>query len=392
MTVGHQVSDNLHNVTTGCGPSKTGQYWEKSWSGADSPPGSNDRKTDHPYTCNIMKGDSPLIEWSFKHNPSVRYTGTISSCFGGPPAVMVPWDSNDDLKLMGKLSSKIRKNDFNGDAFIAEGRQTLALLTSTASRLAGFLESVRHGNVYKAASYLGGPRRSTGKSKIVNTLKRELTPNGKSTGSLQNAILEVQYGWRPLLQDAHSFGTALAAIYEKTPIQNYRVRRKKSLSGIYVGSGGVNYNIHVTKTVWLKVTVTSEPGTRQILHMNDPLAAAWELTPWSFIADWFIPIGSYLQAVNLSRELQISHRLTSEKVTYDALVSNGGDNYIIYDGSGYRSSTMSFKRTLGGTYQLADVPVPSLKPLSKVFSPEHTLNAFALLTSKSSAFNKTLKF
>jgi hypothetical protein len=30
----------------------------------------------------------------------------------------------------------------------------------------------------------------------------------------------------------------------------------------------------------------------------DPLSVAWELLPWSFVVDWFIPIGSYLDLVN----------------------------------------------------------------------------------------------
>lgn len=410
MTSGVYIDDQRHFDPNGCGGSLIGNYFKREWSGSDDISTGPKRVYDHPYVMTVVNKSNPVINWNYMwhYNETHRvYPGSIESCFGGPPLLSVPWDNNDELKLIGKLSNKIRQNGFNGDAFLAEGHQTLNLLASTANRLAGFLENVRHGNLYKAANYLGGPRVAKagrvrqGKSrtlaqlqtsKIYNTLKKELTPNGKSTGSLANAILEVQYGWRPLLGDAHEFGTALAAIIHKIPVSTYRVRRMVGVSDSELESGGINFNVRSTKTVWLKVIVSEPPGSRQILHMNDPLAAAWELTPWSFIADWFIPIGSYLSALNAQRELQIKSICRSELLKQQGLVANGGTNYKLENTSGYFYKYVRFERSLPTLATLMDVPLPALKPISKALSPEHCLNAFALLHSKSNAFGKSLKF
>jgi hypothetical protein len=39
-------------------------------------------------------------------------------------------------------------------------------------------------------------------------------------------------------------------------------------------------------------------GVARQLGLLDPLSVAWELLPWSFVIDWFIPIGAYLDVLN----------------------------------------------------------------------------------------------
>jgi len=392
MTIGSQISDNRTNVTGNCGPALVGSYFSKTWNGADAIDEA-DRLNPHPYSCTIISSYNPEIRWrSFdQRNTLPWFTGSVASCFGGAPMVSVPWDGNDELKLIGKLSNKIRGNDFNGDAFLAESHQTLALLSSTARRLGGFLEALRHGNLYRASKYLGGPSKSVG-SKVLKSLKRELTPNGQSTGTLANAILEVQYGWRPLLQDAHSFGEALGHIYTKIPIQTYRVQRKVQ-ENTDTSGGGITFNARATKLVRLIVTISQQPASSTILHMNDPLAAAWEFTPWSFIADWFIPIGAYLAALNAYRELNLKSIVRTEVVTFSSNIKTVEPNYVASGYEDYFLKTKTINRTLPSVSQNpSNIPLPAFKPLGKIFSPEHCLNAFALLHGSASQFNKSLKF
>lgn len=389
MTTGNQISNGMSYPVLGCGPAGVGTYFSKTWNGTDAI-NDADRRNPHPYSCTISSSESPQIQW--RNLPSGTWnTGTIQSCFGSVTATN-PWTSNDDLKLLNKLSLKIRGNDFNGDAFIAEGHQTLALLTDTAHRLAGFLENVRHGNLYRASKYLGGPQIAKG-SKILNTLKKELTPNGKSTGSLANAILEVQYGWRPLLQDAHSFGEALGGLLTKIPVQSYRVTRKVAVNERKVAAGSVQFDTRYTKFVRLIVTVEQDPATRSILHMNDPLAAAWELTPWSFIADWFLPIGDYLSGLNLYRECRLKSIVRTEVTESLIRCNNGGSDYELKGHQAFFSKVKNVNRTLPSVSSNPNnIPLPSFKALDKVFSPEHVLNGIALLQGSSSRFNNTLKF
>lgn len=43
---------------------------------------------------------------------------------------------------------------------------------------------------------------------------------------------------------------------------------------------------------------SSSLSTLQQLGVTNPLLLAWELVPYSFIADWFIPVGDYLQSLD----------------------------------------------------------------------------------------------
>ncbi len=40
-------------------------------------------------------------------------------------------------------------------------------------------------------------------------------------------------------------------------------------------------------------------ATQRSLGLTDPYSVAWDLLPFSFIADWFIPIGTYLDNYNI---------------------------------------------------------------------------------------------
>lgn len=389
MTTGTQISDARTNVTGDCGPALVGSYFSRTWSGGDSPDG--DRTIPHAYNCTRYSSYNPEIRWRTKSPLGAWKTGSVVSCFGTENVPIINWTSNDELKLIGKASKKVRKNGFNGDAFIAEGHQMLSLISTTARRLAGFLDAVRDGNIYKAAHYLGGPSSRTGKNKIIRSLKRELTPNGKSTGSLANAILEVQYGWRPLLKDAHEFGTALGSILTKVPTQSYRVQRKL----VSEAELGVYHKFYClsTRRVRYIITVEEEPMTRQILHLNDPLAAAWELTPWSFVADWFLPISDYLEALNFYRELKIKQIVRTDVHTRRSLFK-GSTIEEILGGEQFFTKSVVIARTLPAitANPYSDIPIPQLKTLRQSLSPEHCLNGIALLMGSANGFTKSLKF
>jgi len=129
------------------------------------------------------------------------------------------------------------------------------------------------------------------------------------------------------------------------------------------------------------------------LHLNDPLSVAWEVMPWSFVADWFLPIGDYLGAVDFYRSFDINYIVRSEKVVRQGTFHDPGPYYEIEGAEGYFTREVTFTRSINSnpsTY--ADVPTPSFKSMQKALTPEHLLNAFALLTSTTDGIRKSLKF
>jgi len=129
----------------------------------------------------------------------------------------------------------------------------------------------------------------------------------------------------------------------------------------------------------LIVEVENHPSdTADIIGLTDPLTAIWELTPYSFVVDWFIPIGDYLQNVAFAANIKINRVIRSRKNYIDCRGINPvAENYIITKGSSlYRYKYVVLSRTISNTL---DVPLPRPKPLAEVPSFKRAANAVALL-------------
>lgn len=127
--------------------------------------------------------------------------------------------------------------------------------------------------------------------------------------------LEYRYGWSPLVLDIQD---SLKAIYAQDLRDSLQARDYTQVFGFRSGEsrsefpgaspklGGGTWSSKVTLThkvevkAYAKYQVSRESGL--LNRMNDFGAfdiprAAWELVPFSFVVDWFVPIGDWLAAV-----------------------------------------------------------------------------------------------
>jgi len=112
------------------------------------------------------------------------------------------------------------------------------------------------------------------------------------------------------------------------------------------------------------------------MGLINPAEVAWELTPWSFVVDWFIPVGNFLEALTARAGVTFIDGCSAYKVVSDRHMT-----YMGYD-SGALPLTNSFgitshcesytRRKLGG------FPYPGFYYKSP-FSSKHALNALALV-------------
>lgn len=395
MTNRTTIDDNRVTLTTSCGYTKAGSYFRKVQVGTDYPssytryekiPYSGDftdtrvkqaiafteyisRKKKpakrfftepHNYSTSGSRFIDPLFEWTSDYAPGQLKTGTMGSCFG-TPSFQDNWTTNDYIALCGKLRETIAGSDFHAGNFVAQGHQALEMIANSATRIYSAYKSVRRGNIEKAARQL------------TNTsYKGRKIPN-QSRHDVANNWLELQYGWLPLLQDAHTGAQALGKIMGSPMQQTYsaQMRKEATLTGVYPNVSWGSTKGFTRYRIKARVREVNVP---QLIGLQDPLGIAWEVMPFSFVADWFIPISGFLEARNLNSSVTAVyiHSKLYRTVAQGAVLKNG-----YHGSSGYREEYFKFDRLISTDLQ---IPLPTFKPPSSVPSWKRAANALALVS------------
>jgi hypothetical protein len=213
--------------------------------------------------------------------------------------------------------------------FFGDGRKTVNMVLGTAKRLGSAYRDFLHGRFSKAAKSLG--------------IK-------KPAGTAANHWLEYTYGWSPLLSDAHALAEKAAqqiglggrpprftatgkawigkSFLEKNP--NAYVDYHNGLIG-YTWRG--NYKATARAGLLCEIEYSwSQLFASLGLGLTDPLVLAWELTPFSFVFDWFIDVGSWLEQASSLQGVKVLTGFTSlERMSYGLAISGNKtyDNWTL---------------------------------------------------------------
>lgn len=265
--------------------------------------------------------------WSFEAPvPGNRYFGDCPSnwciyAYGRPEPWVSPDSTVDNLvrTTATQAWAGVNVGEFQGLAALGELHQTLNMLGDPIRTISDFLWQRAWGDAdWKAA------RGKKAKQKALANL-------------LSSLWLQYQYAFRPVLLD-------IEAIVTELQDQSFSLRRTSRASAqktivatrSYTSAfGGVS--VDFTEEQRTVVSVRSgilyeasiDPSRQFGLHWTNLPSALWELTPWSFVADWFINVGDFLQAVVpknaaiLAEFSSIEVKTTVERKSGAARVSSG---------------------------------------------------------------------
>lgn len=291
------------------------------------------------------------------------------------------WDDVElDSNLLARTKSahqdEIANRRINLAQMFAERRQTVNLITNTARRIARSLTHVRRGRIVEAARVLG----------LGND------PRIKPSGSVASDWLALQYGWKPLLSDVHGACETLANASYQKPLRIATLTKRSAgqlrilpatfFTGLYAVPG--KFERFETSRCRLESVyeVSNEliraGGQTGIL---DPLTLAWELVPYSFVVDWFIPVGNFLSRLRFDDGLTfVSALQTQLAIMNGQIIPNAstsipsGGKVLVRNCSGnVISNAIRKERKIISSLS---VDLPRFKD---PFSPTHALNAIALL-------------
>lgn len=219
------------------------------------------------------------------HNPSgfdAWGPNMNSSDFSGP--------SDDALVTAAVANGKAPVWDTL--TFMAEAGKTLDMFVNNIDRVAKGIEYIHHKAERKAGKR---SRRNGGSGSRKARAKRY-------SSALADLWLEARYGWRPLLADINDAMEAFDKMSEDFKISRGYAKSTTLLTETETG-------LSIPKSAW---TVTPEWSREteltvragsiyeifwQNLMGSSAIRTGWETIPFSFVLDWFLNVGDYLESM-----------------------------------------------------------------------------------------------
>jgi hypothetical protein len=268
------------------------------------------------------------------------------------------------LKVAGaRVRNQVKGQSANIALMFAERRSTAVMIADRATLIARAALQVRNGQWRHAIESLSGSTRYNPLSVRARERALQKLPPSKR---LANAWLELEFGWKPLLSDVHGAATMLAS---RAASEQYNSRLSASFRKRVVKpstwSGLYDYvNDHESKCKYV-IRYFLDSESRQGLSqtgISDPLTLAWQVLPFSFVVDWFIPVGNYLSALGAydgftfrDGSLTTLDKVVTHKSYNKSTVNSGWWGTNVYQTSGEATFTeVNFRRS-----RITGWPIPA---------------------------------
>lgn len=224
--------------------------------------------------------------------------------------------------IHSRLLEKARGAQWDSPVFFAEAGKTVDMVAGAIGKVGALARHLRKGNIVAFISGLHpstSNRRPRGNryNRAVKDFQRQFGENPRAAAA--NTWLEYTYGWTPFLLDAKTAAETLASLQMEEHARIGRVTstiRAKSkeviatpsyltIAGVVWGGDGWIDRSHSLRGVW-HFEPDANLNAIGKLGLTNPLNVGWNLLPFSFVADWFIPIGDYL--AQLDTPLRFKHK------------------------------------------------------------------------------------
>lgn len=377
------------------------------WSGSDTPKGQ--RRTEHNYTLNRSFTEAKKFYSAFWDGTKwidpkwEYYSGTTGN------ATLLSWDASPNLVLntWNKLAMQIKGNSFNTGVFLSQLPQAIdQLVAITGSLFMGF-RSLRYGDVRgalrsfaRASGTNALPARVTGRTRQgrfsrdrVDRLNQMLNSNLSKlkTQDVSATWLAMQYGVLPTLADVEDLVEFIASYHEHRKVVVKASKRFESKDTVWWGSNS-SPRLDRIRTLGcsLRASLVENPPSNSWLGQFDAASVAWEVLPWSFVIDWLLPVGTFLETTAILRGLTINVTRSTIRTANSkgrGLRVNGisgGTGRVWSNGSVYEDN-VEFIRAINVP---VISPLPAMEVWKKAFSVGHLENAAALFAQQVHNFHR----
>lgn len=177
-------------------------------------------------------------------------------------------------------------------AALFELRESLGMIANRLLQLFRGFRALRRGKFAKFARIFG----ITKHPKVKKRRERWSRPKDAS-----KLWIEYWFGWAPTIGDIYSACEAISKEWGSTRVvASSMVTVPVNYRSIWGSSSNFQDGSLVLRTRMQGEYYISNPNLRlaQQLGLANPLAVIWELTPFSWFADWFGSVGSFISSVS----------------------------------------------------------------------------------------------
>lgn len=265
-----------------------GSYWEYTHrNGRDSPRGS-------------MQGDPPkYTDWNPYFFDKRSFLGWMARISRNPPGpafapsfTLSAWECGErygysvisnpnPTTMLNDLIKKYRQSDFNLGVTMVEGKESADMIIQRMQSMLYAAKALKRGNLGGATRHLFSVPRS----------HRKKAARKLDQGDVSGSWLELYLGWSPMISDIYAAAELIKPMKKTNLIKTKRRPGKAeahAAGGTPLGDSKVQYHARIV------AEMVSEPTIYQRLGLTNPADVAWEAIPFSFVVDYFVPIGTYI--------------------------------------------------------------------------------------------------
>lgn len=212
--------------------------------------------------------------------------------------------------------------------------------------------------------------------KLVMAKKAVFQLISKAVGDprfIADQVLQFQFGLKPLWNDLQALFKTMGE-YSKA-VHIVHVKKTVTVQIPKTGSGGLAGRLTCSYVGEYDVVENTLREMNQ-WGMLDPSQIIWEVTPWSFVVDWLIPIGNFIASCSADLGLIWKRGVFAWRFvgTYDGMPSNASSQNSDYYFGGNFSLYVKRRELL-----LAPPSQLEILDCKNPFTINHTIDALALL-------------
>jgi hypothetical protein len=209
-----------------------------------------------------------------------------------------------------------------------------------------------------------------------------IDPRRGASKKASNKWLEFQYGWLPLMGTIYDgtellkegFRSGLPTFLAKSTVkETSQTQNSFSTTGTRTLTGHTRCKTQICYAI---ANATYDLVDR--MGLTNPASVAWEAVPFSFVVDWFVPVGNTLSALTSTEGLKFMDGFQSQMYhcrQQDILPSWPTDPHLsLIKGAEYVSEEFWFERKVLTTF-----PRPKLYANMHPWNTTRVANALALL-------------